>query len=58
MHRLEAVTLEFTSVNMVKLIYSSYAVVNILIFSHFVSKFLFELVELHSFSLFFNFTMN
>lgn len=34
MHRLEAVTVEFISVNMVKLIYSSRAIINMPIFSY------------------------
>lgn len=49
MHRLEAVTVEFISVNMVKLIYSSHAIIIIPIFSYLFVFFLFEFVEVQRF---------
>lgn len=58
MHRLEAVTVEFISVNMVKLIYSSHAIINIPIFSYLFVFFLFEFVEIRFFSFSVYFTIN
>lgn len=52
MHRLEAVTVEFISVNMVKLIYSSHAIINIPIFSY---LFVFFYLNLSKYNVFFLF---